>query len=119
MVMLTFTVLKDKLLSGEKTQTIRKNNRFKMGGKLDIWWGNPRFKDKSVHKLGIGKVTNIKCKYGSKLTKKDALDDGIPNLRDLLDGLRIIYKMTKTKMVLEHKWVIIRWEWIEKYMEVE
>jgi len=114
LVTLTFTVLKDELLSGEKTQTIRRNNKFKVGDKLDIWWGNPRFRDKSVKKLGIGKVVEIEYKYGYQLSKVDAVKDGFTTLKDLLNTLIILNKMSK-KEVIEYKWLIIKWNWIKKY----
>lgn len=45
-MLLTFSMLYDKLISGEKLQTIRPDSKyyqkFVPGRKLDIWWRNPR-----------------------------------------------------------------------------
>lgn len=76
MVLLTFTVLKEQLLAGEKTQTVRllckettdlrkvrlaaKEYRLKQGTRLDIYWKNPRNRAPDCYKVGIGRVTWIR-----------------------------------------------------------
>ena len=117
MVIITFKVLKEKLLSEEKTQTIRKNTRVKVGDSLYIWWGNPRFGNKptdEVKRLGVGWTLNVEVKCGSELTEEDAIKDGFNNLEELMEALMTLNKMTREEVLGYEEWKIITWKWTEK-----
>jgi hypothetical protein len=75
MPLLGFSVLKEKLLAGSKTQTIRlpRKRPLKVGDKLYIYW-HPRQKD--CEKLGESTVTKIVHKRVMDLNRLDAVRDG-------------------------------------------
>lgn len=113
MTLITFNTLKEKLISGEKKQTIRQNvpywsKRLNKNTKLDIWWLNPRNQHPDCYKMWIaqGKYT-IKRGYG--LSKKDAQMDGFDTLDELLNTLMSLHKLTLSK-ALTAEWIIITWE---------
>jgi hypothetical protein len=82
MVLLGFTKLKDKLLDGSKTQTIRKPRKIplKVGDKLYIYW---KLRTKQCQKLGEAKVTKIVRKCVAAMTHQDAVLDGFTSLQEL------------------------------------
>jgi hypothetical protein len=82
MPLLGFTVLKDKLLDGSKTQTIRlpRKRPLAVGDKLYIYW-KPRTKE--CAKLGESKVTKIVHKRVMDLNRLDAERDGFVEGRGL------------------------------------
>jgi hypothetical protein len=75
MPLLGFTKLKEKLLDGSKTQTIRKLRKhpLKVGDILHIYW---KLRTKECEKLGDAKITKIVRKDLSELTEEDAIKDG-------------------------------------------
>lgn len=76
MPLLSFSVLKPKLLDGSKTQTIRRPRKkydLKQGDKLYVWW---KSRTKEREYLGESKVINIKTTRIRYLTWEDAVKDG-------------------------------------------
>ena len=75
MALLGFTKLKEKLLDGSKTQTIRKPRKhpLKVGDKLFVYW---KLRTKECEKLGEAIVTKIVRKPFGNLTEEDAVKDG-------------------------------------------
>lgn len=75
MPLLGFSMLKDKLLDGSKTQTIRKPRKhpLKVGDKLYIYW---KIRTKEREKLGEAVVTKIVRKSPMELTEEEAVKDG-------------------------------------------
>ena len=119
MTLLTFNVMEDKLLNREKQQTIRANivywsKRLDKNNKLDIWWLNPRNRHKRCRKLGIGNGT-YELKYGRNLTQSDAWKDGLSDRIQLQSTLMKIYKLSPQE-TLDKRWIIISWEWVDKYV---
>lgn len=90
MVLLGFTVLKDKLLDHSKCQTIRvpRKRPFKVGDRLQIYWF-PRTMDSE--KLGEAIVTKTERKRALDLTEQDAVLDGFKNLRKLKLALQFLH----------------------------
>lgn len=86
MVLLGFTVLKEKLLDHSKCQTIRSPRKrpFKVGDKLQIYW-KPR--TKQCEKLGEARITAIERRRFEHLEFGDALRDGFSNLKELQSTL--------------------------------
>lgn len=83
MPLLSFSVLKEKLLDGSKTQTIRRPRKkydLKEGDKLYIWW---KSRTPQREKLGESRVTKIVTKRIRDLTEWDALRDGFTECRGL------------------------------------
>lgn len=87
MPLLGFTVLKEKLLDGSKTQTIRmpRKRPFKVGDKLYVYW-HPRQKD--CEKLGESTIIKITTKTIGELDDLDAIKDGFDT------NLQLIYALT-------------------------
>lgn len=75
MPLLGFTVFKDKLVSGEKCQTIRKPRKrpLKLGDVLHVYW---MLRTKECEKLGVSKIIKIKRKTAWGFTQEDAVKDG-------------------------------------------
>lgn len=116
MTLLTFSTLKNKLLNGEKQQTIRYNVSYwskVLDGnkKLDIWWLNPRNQHPDCYKMGVAEGSYT-LKRGSNFTHKDAVKDGFDDLDELLNVLMMLHKLTKSE-VLDREWVVMSWEWGE------
>ena len=86
MPLLGFTVLKDKIVNGTKTQTIRvpRKHPLKTGDKLFVYW-KPR--TKQCEKLGESEILSIQYKTLSEMTELDALLDGFQTLDELIDTL--------------------------------
>ena len=72
---LSFTVMRDKLLNGTKSQTIRKRRKtpLKVGDKLYIYW---KMRTKECKLLGMSEVVSIKTKLLSDVTHEEAIADG-------------------------------------------
>lgn len=81
MVLLGFTVLKEKLLSGTKTQTIRipRERPFKIGDNLQVCW---KLRTKQCEKLFDAVVTKIETKAVGDIDEHDAILDGFDSLFD-------------------------------------
>jgi hypothetical protein len=81
LVLLGFTVLREKLLDGTKTQTIRfpRKRPFKVGDNLQVYW-KPR--TKQCEKLFDAKVTKIETKALGDVDEQDAIKDGFNCLLD-------------------------------------
>jgi hypothetical protein len=82
MVLLGFTVFKEKLLDGTKTQTIRlprKKHPFKVGDELQVYW---RPRTKQCEKLFDAVVTKIGRKCLANMTNEDAHLDGFEDDKD-------------------------------------
>lgn len=96
MPLIGFTVFKEKLLSGEKCQTIRRPRKrgLKVGDRLYVYW---RLRTKECQKLGESVITNIVTKKVKEFTERDAVKDGfssqwltfhrVPALEHLLSWL--------------------------------
>ncbi len=118
MTLLTFSTLKDKLIRGEKKQTIRLNVSYwsdviDKNNKLDIWWLNPRNQHPDCHKMGIAAGSYV-IKRGNDLTDEDAIKDGFGGLGELIDKLMILHKFGRSD-VLKSQWIIITWQWSEVF----
>lgn len=110
--LLGFTKLKDKLLDGSKTQTIRKPRKhpIKVGDKLFIYW---KLRTKQCQKLGEGIVTKVVRKPLEKITNEDAVKDGFLDIVDFMDKFTEIHP----EAYLETEFNIITWRWILKLWE--
>lgn len=75
MPLLGFTKFKDKLLNGEKTQTIRRPRKrpLKVGDRLFVYF---KLRTKECEKLGEAKVTKVVRKKLGNMTLEDAIKDG-------------------------------------------
>ncbi len=113
MPLLGFTVLKDKLLDGSKTQTIRlpRKRPFKQGDKLYIYW-KPR--TKQCEKLGEGVISSVIRKKADDLNTTDAILDGFiaddygSSLWHLNNTLRKLHRELQGNTEVD----IITWNWI-------
>ena len=112
MPLLGFTKLKDKLLDGSKTQTIRRPRKhpFKVGNKLFIYW---KLRTKDCEKLGEAVVTSVVRKVFWKLTEEDAIKDGFANRKEMRE---LLWKM-HPKMVLGTEFDVISFRWTLKLWE--
>ena len=110
MPLLGFTKLKEKLLDGSKTQTIRKPRKhpIKVGDKLFIYW---KLRTKECEKLGEAIVTKIKRKFLGEMTGADAIFDGFINRKELVNAL---YAMHSEQVCLHEPFDIITFEWTHK-----
>jgi hypothetical protein len=118
MTLLTFNTLKDKLLNGEKQQTIRQNVSYwskvlENGNKLDIWWLNPRNRHPDCYKMGVAVGTHT-IKQGKYLTHEDAVKDGFCDVDELINILMSLHKYSRPE-ALGFDWLVISWKWIERY----
>jgi len=74
---------RNKILSGEKTSTIRLKTNLKVGEKVQIVVGG--------EKLGEAEITSIKRKDINSLTDEEARKDGFKNKKELLKALKKHY----------------------------
>lgn len=115
MPLLGFTKLKEKLLDGSKTQTIRKPRKhpIKVGDKLYIYW---KLRTKECQKLGEGIVTQIVRKPIIKIAEEDALKDGFEasECSTARNSLFIAFAQMYPKLVLGTEFDIITWRWTKK-----
>lgn len=107
MPLLGFSVMKQKLLDGSKTQTIRKPRKFpiQIGEKLYIYW---KLRTKKCEKLGEGIVTKIDRKRLLDLTEEEAKKDGFLDKAGLLAWFLNKHGLEghRTK-----KFDVITWNW--------
>jgi hypothetical protein len=121
MVLLGFTKLKDKLLDGSKTQTIRKPRKIplKVGDKLYIYW---KLRTKQCQKLGEAKVTDVVRKRFRDITEEDAIRDGLSTLQEFRQLFLKMHKdvlYTDTSGIIQEIYPyvgfdIITFKWIKK-----
>jgi len=121
MPLLGFTKLKDKLLDGSKTQTIRKPRKIplKVGDKIYIYW---MLRTKNCEKLGEAKITRIERKRFQDITEEDAVRDGFSTLKDF----RLVFVKMHNDMLYIDAWSqiqerypqdgfdVITFEWTER-----
>jgi hypothetical protein len=112
MPLLGFTKLKEKLLDGTKTQTIRKPRkiRIKEGDKLFIYW---KLRTKECEKLGEAIVTKVETKRLANVNNEDAVKDGFRDLRNFLELFRMMHPKAKPTDWFD----IITFEWTKKEWE--
>lgn len=110
MPLLGFTKLKQKLLDGSKTQTIRRPRKhpLKVGDKLFVYW---KLRTKECEKFGEAIVTKIQRKFIGKMTNRDAVLDGFNNRKEMLKAL---YEMHSEQVCLHEPFDIITFEWTRK-----
>jgi len=112
MTIITFSVLLDKLLSRDKSQTIRllkpKWKSLRIGIRAQLWW---RYGTDEAVLLGYGKITAKEFKRGYNLIDADAVPDGFSNVLELRRTLAELNNMTMAQ-VLMAEWAIISWEWV-------
>lgn len=108
MPLLGFTKLKEKLLDGTKTQTIRKPRKhpIEVGDKLYIYW---KLRTKQCQKLGEAIVTKVVMKALCKLNEEDAILDGFNNLHELIVALEEMHKPWHDTL-----FDVITFEWTHK-----
>lgn len=109
MPLLGFTKLKDKLLDGTKTQTIRKPRKhpIKIGDKLFVYW---KLRTKECEKLGEAIVTKIVRKQLDDINNEDAIKDGFEDIVDFQD----IFTRMHPKAYWETEFDIITFKWTKK-----
>lgn len=75
MPIIGFTVFKDKLLNGQKCQTVRRPRKrpLRVGDRLIAYW---RLRTKECEKLGETKIMAIQRKTVREFTEADAEKDG-------------------------------------------
>lgn len=93
---MSFSLLKEMLLSGKKCQTIRKPRKrpLRVGDVLYVYW-KQRTKESSF--LGITRIIKIVRKSLSELTEEDARKDGFEDLSDLLYAFMQLHGTRKTR----------------------
>jgi hypothetical protein len=112
MPLLSFSVLKEKLLDGSKTQTIRvpRKKPLRVGDKLYIWW---KSRTKQKEKLGEGVIVAIYHKCIADMTESDAVHDGFAQGRGLsakghlATTLWRMHPKTDTTSMFD----VIKWKW--------
>lgn len=101
---ISFSVLKDKLLSGEKCQTVRKPRKrpLKVGDVLKVYW---KQRTKECEFLGVTKIVKIVRKRIDDFTEDDATKDGFePTCEGLYLELTALNNM--------HRW------FLQKYHDI-
>lgn len=111
---LSFSTFYDKLISGEKQQTIRRPRKrpLKVGDKLYIYW-----KQRTPNRefLGIAEVTNIRRVLLGEVTEREAVLDGFSSVKDLIQGFQSVYGESVEIMAFD----IINFKWLEQKPTVE
>ena len=112
--LLGFTKLKEKLLDGTKTQTIRKPRKhpIKVGDKLYIYW---KLRTKECQKLGEGIVTKIVRKKLYEINNEDAKKDGFESIGHLnaLGSFLSAFLLMHPNITDATEFDIITWKWIK------
>lgn len=122
--LLTFSVLKDELLSKAKLTTFRFNaerwekfhrtcfNKPRKNA-LFVWWLNPRFLHRlpGVYKMGVARWTGFETPIGRDVTDEMARLDGLKDKDDLLKALAFKNGMT-IEAAEAHRWARIIFEWM-------
>lgn len=115
MPLLGFTKLKEKLLDGTKTQTIRKPRKhpLKVGDKLFIYW---KLRTKECEKLGEAVITKIERKRFDSLTEEDALKDGFTPYKPFsaLELLQMLFSRMHSGVGKSTELDVITFEWTVK-----
>ena len=115
MPLLGFTKLKDKLLDGSKTQTIRKPRKhpIKVGDKLFIYW---KLRTKECEKLGEGIVTKVVRKQLWEINNEDAKKDGFEPIGYLntLGSFLGVFLLMHPNITDTTEFDVITWEWTQK-----
>lgn len=103
---LSFSGYKDKLLSGEKYQTIRKvrNPPIKVGDKLIVYW---KQRSKNNELLGVSECTWTRTTLLKDVTYEEAILDGFDGVLGLWDWFNKHYSLDDT---LKGQWQIIRFK---------
>lgn len=103
---LSFSVFKDKLLSGEKCQTIRKIGKrsINVGDKLVVYW-----KQRSKHNelLGVTECIWTRTTLLKDVTYEEAIQDGFDGILALWGWFNKHYSLDDT---LKGEWKIIRFK---------
>lgn len=115
MVAVGFTKLKEKILSGEKTQTIRRWSehyaRLWPGAKLHLYW---KLRTKECELLF---VTHLKHSIGplkfSEFTEELAVADGFNNLAEMQEAFREMYKHAD-----DQEYIVLVWEKLPNMQQV-
>lgn len=115
MPLIGFSVLKEKLLDGSKTQTIRlpRKTPLKQGDKVYIYW-KPR--TKQCEKIGEGIISSIVQKKVDDLDTCDAMLDGFKanelgsSLWYLNNTLRRLHRELQGNTKVD----VITWNWISR-----
>jgi len=107
--LLGFTKLKEKLLDGSKTQTIRKPRKhpIKKGDKLFVYW---KLRTKECEKLGEAIVTKVVRKQLGDINNEDAVKDGFADIVEFQDA----FTQMHPKAYWETEFDIITFEWTRK-----
>lgn len=105
--LLGFTKLKDKLLDGSKTQTIRKPRKhpIKEGDKLFIYFG---LRTKQCEKLGEGIVTKVVRKRLFEINNTDAVLDGFRGVDEFDE---VFCDELHPHASMDEEFDIITWRW--------
>jgi len=124
MPLLTFSVLKDELLSKAKLTTFRFNTErwekiyktsFRKPKKnlMHIWWLNPRFMHRlpDVYKMGIARWTGFETMLGHEITDGMAVADGLKDRDDLLKALAFKNGITVSAALI-HRWTRLTFAWM-------
>lgn len=109
MPLLGFTKLKQKLLDGTKTQTIRKPRKkpLKEGDKIFVYY---KLRTKECEKLGEAIITKIETKRLANISNDDAVKDGFKDRILFLEVFRIMHPKAK----LTDWFDVITFEWTQK-----
>lgn len=106
MPLLSFSVLKPKLLDGSKTQTIRIPRKYplKVGDILYIYW---KCRTKETEKLGEGIVTSIETKPVYDVTNEQAVKDGFENWQGFVNTWVRLHPKAHADAYVD----VITWQW--------
>jgi len=113
---ISFTVLRDKLLSREKCQTIRlvkdktMKDYYRANEVYSAWW---KLRTKGAEFLGHVRIKNIRMAEGLNFTEEDAKKEGFHSLLELLITLAGLNKLTFEEM-RSVRWQVIEFEWLNK-----
>ncbi len=109
MVLLGFSVLKEKLLNGSKTQTIRKPRKhpIREGDKAYIYFG---LRTKHCQKLGEGQILSVVRKKFFDLSDEDAVKDGFRDAFELRYTLLRLHDFHEAPKDAEFD--VITWKWL-------
>ena len=107
---ISFSLFKDKLLSGEKCQTIRKPRKrpLKVGDILYVYW---KLRTKEREFLGTTRIVKIERKKLWQITNEDAVKDGFKNLEEFD---RIFHEKLHPDASMEDEFDIITFEPIKR-----
>jgi len=119
MPLLGFTKLKEKLLDGSKTQTIRKPRKhpLKVGDKLFIYW---KLRTKQCEKLGEAVITNIVRKPILEVTEEEAIKDGFEQrgYSTARNELLTAFGHMHGPIRLSTEFDVITFEWTKRWFQI-